>query len=812
MAFYTKTVLLLLCITLLIGCDQQQTSSRELSAFVPQDATWVVKVSNLEVLQNELANNTLLSAFETAVIYKTLNKKGSLLSYIHPKSESVISFTKRNDSVWDYTLATKQDSLLFVIDSVPNKSVETLTYDGIAIQRITLNDTKGFTAIKDSVFIASTSQQQLQRILKGDVPVSGTFEKAFNVLKNNELTTIIPKPTYQFSDGKPHPLANYATMDVILGPNGISASGVALTQDTVPGLLSVFKGQVAQQNDLETVIPNSAIKATSITMSDASLFISNISKYRGDSLRTRKLDLFGATSELGEIELPEGNAVVLKSIDSDLTNDALAASLTELETYRDTPIFQFNDGGIFKSTFHPFVQTDTVSLAFQLDNFFVFAENNSVAQTVISAVKNNTSLAKSSAFENASIQISNASSFLTYGLNNGVSQVISNVFKNEAVSWNPSRELKEFPLALLQFRFDRDFAHIHFICEEATGTKSSGTGISEIFSKTLEDAVMGVPQFFSNHRSGTKNIVVQDITNKLHLLSNNGKTLWTKQLDGAIIGTIHEVDLLRNGRKQMAFTTKNKLFIVDRNGKDVGAFPIKFKDDITQPLSVFDYDNNRKYRFVIVQGKEIFLYDSKGKVVSGFTFKKAKSPIVLPLEHIRIGTKDYILIAEENGKLNILSRTGKSRISVSKNFNFSENRIEREGSSFVVVTQEHEKNSIDTKGKVTVQKLDVAGNYHFATLGNTKVTLDDNLLRINGKLAELPLGIYTAPKIFNVNRKTYITITETQEKKVYVFNKDASLHPNFPVFGTSSAVLEDEKNKVILAVLSGSDQISVYSF
>lgn len=810
MAFYTKICLALLCLPIFIGCNQKRTSTTELSAFVPKDASWVLKTSNLDALQNEVASNTLLSAFTNAALYKILHKEGSLLSYLNPKSESVISLTKRNDSVWDYTVATRQDSLVFVIDSVANKSVETLQYDGISIQRVTLDGVKGFTAVKDSVFIASTSQKQLQYILKGNTPILNTFEKAFKVLKNNELTSIIPQPSFQFAKNETYILADYSSLDVVLGPNGITASGVALAQDSLPKLLSVFEGQVAQQNDLENMIPSSATKALSITLSDASLFISNLKKYRRDSLAPSKLDLFGSASEIGEIELPEGHAVVLKSIDSDLTKDALVASLTLLETYRDTPMYRFDDGGLFKKTFHPFVQTDTLALAFQLDNFFVFAENNTVAQTLISAVKNNTNLAKSAAFENAQTQISNASSFLSYGMNEGVAQVVNNALKNETISLNPSNELSGFSLALLQFRFDRDFAHIHFVCEESSGTTSSATGISEVFSKTLDDAVMGLPQFFSNHRSGTKNIVVQDITNTLHLLSNNGKTLWTKQLEGAIIGKINEVDVLRNGQKQLAFTTKNKLYILDRNGKDMGSFPIQFKDDITQPLSVFDYDNNRKYRFAIVQGKEVLLYDSKGNMVNGFTFKKAKSTIVLPAEHIRIGSKDFILIAEESGKLNILSRTGKSRISVSKTFNFSENRIEQEGSSFVVVTQEHEKNSIDTKGKITTKKLDVANNYHFATLGNTKVTLDDNLLRIDGKLAELPLGIYTKPQLFLANRNVYVAITETQEKKVYLFRKNGTLVNGFPVFGSSAASVSEAKNKVLLTVIGQDNEVVLF--
>jgi hypothetical protein len=208
----------------------------------------------------------------------------------------------------------------------------------------------------------------------------------------------------------------------------------------------------------------------------------------------------------------------------------------------------------------------------------------------------------------------------------------------------------------------------------------------------------------------------------------------------------------------MAFATANKLYMIDRNGKNVSPFPIKFKDLITQPLSVFDYDNNRKYRFVITQGREIYIYDSRGKIVKGFTFKKAASNIVLSPQHGQVDNKGYIAIAEENGKLNLLSR--------------------------------------------------------FAVKGNNKVTLDDNLLRINGKLVTLPFGIYTKPQLFFANKTTYISITETQENKVYVYDTSGSLLKGFPVFGTSIASIAEASKKggIRIVVKGEKNELVGYSF
>jgi hypothetical protein len=280
-------------------------------------------------------------------------------------------------------------------------------------------------------------------------------------------------------------------------------------------------------------------------------------------------------------------------------------------------------------------------------------------------------------------------------------------------------------------------------------------------------------------------------------------------LDSPILGKVQEVDILKNGKKQLAFTTEKNFYILDRNGNAVAPFPMKFKDRVTQPLSVFDYDNKRNYRFIVTQGKEVLMYDSKGKIVKGFTFKKATSTIVLAPQHFRMARKDYILIAEENGTLNILSRVGKSRVSVKKSFNFSTMSIAKEGDNFVVITKENTKESISQTGKITTKKLAVSSNYWFSIKGKTKATLDDYLLRINGKLIELPFGIYTKPEIFTINRTTYITITETQEHKVYVYLKNGDLLAGLPIFGTSKAVIGDANNNGKLNLLVATDASTV---
>jgi hypothetical protein len=517
-------------------------------------------------------------------------------------------------------------------------------------------------------------------------------------------------------------------------------------------------------------------------------------------------------NEVGEISLLDGKAIFIKSIDPDLTQDALARYISEKSEFREITISSFSESQLFEKAFTPLISNIHPVLLFQLDNFFVFSETEAIAQQLITAFINKDCLSNTSYFEKHQSQLSSASSLLLFKMHGAVPTSLSG-FLN---FWGQQEEKfiisNEYALAALQYSYDRDFAHVNFISSEASGTKRTAGAISQHFSIKLKNDLLGEPQFFSNPRSKEKDIVVQDVTNTLHLFSSDGKMLWNQRLDGPILGMVNEVDVHRNGKKQMAFTTQNKLYVIDRNGKDVSPFPIKFKDPITQPLSVFDYDNNRKYRFIITQGKEIYLYDSKGKIVKGFTFNKAESNIVLSPQHLQVGNKDYIALAEENGKLNLLSRRGKSRIKVTKIFKFSEIPIAKEGSSFVVITADNKKESISQSGKVSSQSLDVSSNYSFAIKGNTKVTLDDNLLRINGKLVELPFGIYTQPKMFYANKATYIAITETQEKKVYVYDTAGSLLHGFPVFGTSVAIVTNASKKGELKIVVKGEKNEIIAY
>ena len=779
--------------------------------FVPENAAVVFKIEAFENLQADLKTNSLISKFEKTEPYSFFAKNAVLFDNLHPAEPSLFCVNQINDSLAAYTFIAKQSKNLFRPDSLKNKKIETLKLDDLSFQRITLDQQIAYSAILDSVFVLSSSQQILLDILKGKTERDPTFKKVFNLPSSNEFTALIRGGKVALNDSTKVHYTSWSAMDIALTPESFTATGITLATDTIPQLLNVFENQVPQQNDAPSIIPTDALAAVSFTFNDAEKFQKNLREFRGEKQAVQTTGIFGSVSEVGAIELKTETAIFIKSIDPALTNDALARYVSAKSEFREVGISTFSTPDLFQKTFAPLVNSKKANFVFQLDNFFVFTETEITAQQLISDYQINNTLKNTSFYKETSNDLGTASSLLIFKMQGNFSDSLASFFTGKSSEAIKSISFAEFPLTALQFSFDRNFAHVILSCRESGGSSKNISGnVTEKFNLKLDQPVLGNPQVFDNQNNGG-NVVVQDMANKLYFISESGKILWTKNLGAPVLGAMETVTI--SGHPHLAFATKDAFHILDRNGKEAKGFPITFKDAVTQPLSVFDYDHNLNYRFVIVQGKEVLMYDKAGKAVKGFNFSKAKSTIAQSPVHIRMGNKDYIVIAEENGKLNILNRVGKPRVSVSKSFNFSEIPIAEEDDTFVVITKENTKERISQDGKVTSQKLAVGSTYWFAINGNVKATMDDNLLRINGKLTELPLGLYSRPHIFSVHRNLYTTITETQEKKVYVFDRNGDLLNGFPVYGAGPAGMGEGngKNTKYLVVKGGSDSVILYS-
>jgi hypothetical protein len=356
---------------------------------------------------------------------------------------------------------------------------------------------------------------------------------------------------------------------------------------------------------------------------------------------------------------------------------------------------------------------------------------------------------------------------------------------------------------------DDHIVHVNSILQKSK-SKQSKTQISEAFSLTLSNAILMDPVFVTNHRTKKKDILVQDMDHNLYLISNKGVILWKKKLKGPVLGTVEQVDLYRNGRLQLAFATPNRLYIIDRNGKNVERFPLKFKDEITQPLAIFDYDKQRNYRFLITQNKNLLMYDSKGKSVKGFKYKAAQ-PIGSQPKHFRVRGKDYIVFSAGN-ELKLLDRRGTIRVKVKEPIDFSGEAIYFYNSLFTTTNTKGDLIQVNSKGNVSRQTLGLDAKHDITSSSKTLVTRSENKLSIKSNSVELEYGSYSPPSLFYLRDKIYISITDLQAQKIWLFDSQAKPFASVPVFGTSAIDLANADADAPLEFVTKGDSNSLIMY
>jgi hypothetical protein len=175
------------------------------------------------------------------------------------------------------------------------------------------------------------------------------------------------------------------------------------------------------------------------------------------------------------------------------------------------------------------------------------------------------------------------------------------------------------------------------------------------------------PQLVVNHRTGQKEIFLQDLDNRLYLINASGRILWKLPVREPVLGQAYQIDFYRNGKLQLLFNTRHFLYLIDRNGNFVERFPVSLRSAASGPMALFDYERSRNYRiFIPGEDKRVYVYDKKGNVVPGWKIPKCESPVRGPVKHFTYSGRDYIVFTDTMN-LYILDRKGNVRVRVPEN-------------------------------------------------------------------------------------------------------------------------------------------------
>lgn len=804
-----------LLILLLSACDTFKENA-EMADFIPANTSVIIKTASIDNLINTSNGNTIISKISTAKGYKTIGKSLQQLSQINTAAPMLLCFSNNNNTA-QQTIITTYKAVNFLTDSITKLKTKTITLKNKTVYKTPFNNNVLYSLVKDSLVISSTSKAIILNIIQKKNSLNPAIKTIVNTSAysntnssiivdakhTNLLTSLFINDSIPFSK-----FTNYLAFETDIDDNDIVLNGVTKATDSTNSLINSFKNTLPQENEIAKITPSNANGFLSITFDDFNVFKNNLSLYNKteDTISAPETTLFDNSNEIGVIYEGNNQVVVLRSIDNLSTQEALANEQHKISTYRGVGLYQFSQKDVFANTCAPFINFKDAALYFVLDNFFVFTKTKDDAQNIIANYQNKTTLNSKKYYTKLKTQLSDEASILQVTAPLGLQKLFQ---KNKI----PQTKInfKNYNASALQFIYDTDFAHFNTIIKTAK-TRNYNNSVNEEFNFKLDADVLNAPQFVINYTNRkTKDIVVQDVKNKLYLISNTGKLIWKKQLDGPVLGKIKQLDIYKNGRLQLVFATPHKVYIIPRSGKKVKPFPLKFKNPITQPLSVFDYDKKRNYRLLVTQGKTLSMYDAKGKIVSGFKFKNTKETLLHQPQHFKIRNTDYIVLKTEH-QVYILSRTGQQKITPKSKNSYSKEAFYLNKGLLTTTTKSGDIIRIDHKGNVSKQRTKLSEKHAIDASSKTVVTQKDNKLRIRTNNVELDFGNYTRPKLFYINNKIYVSVTDLQTQKVHLLNSLAKPINNFPVYGNSTIDLDNiDKDRALEFVTKGeSNSIILY--
>lgn len=788
-----KTLLFFLCL-LIINCDNSYEKELNLIDLIPTNPILLVKYNSTRKTNTEVFNKNLnlLINQKTNSISNRFFEDPVLISYHNIGKNNIESIFFSNEK----NIRT-------------NYKIEDSTkYDGYIIKKRTIKDINHFSSVKNGIYMESKSKLLIENTLRSSnhmsTEKSSDLKKLYGISDSNVTIFISEKFSQNLNDFNLSNIFNISEItdwmqyDIEINKNSLTLNGLGILNDSIFKKINLLKNIIPSESKIHKIVPNSfkffERKAYEhyefISSVESETSINELKKITEDSL------LYDV-NEIGSIILENDSILTYSFKKSGLLFQKITKNLKSKYEYRNKEIYEFSRK-IFQTENHlnkysP-LKTNYGTI---IENILILSKNKQSLEKIILNYNNNSTLNKSSNFNNTYNNIPEKSNQL-------------NIYNLDFFQPKLFEEIKlkkeDYPFWISHLSLDGDFVYkTQSITKKEKESNAIGPKI--IFNIKLNNDIYFKPKWVKNYVTKQKELIVQDNKNILYLVSNDGEIIWEKDILSKIVGNVYQVDLYKNGRLQYAFNTEKSLMILDKNGKEVEKLDHKNNIKVLG-LAIFDYDKNKNYRFLICYDNQVKMLDSNMKIVKGFNKNTIKHEITNTPKHFRVGSNDYLVFNTEK-KLYITDRRGNTRVKISENLNISRNEIFLNKNSIFSLDNNNSLNRIDLEGKISKKPLPLESKYLISATNNNLIYISENTLTINKKSIELKYGNYSKPIIFSDN---LFQITNLDENKLYLFKKDGTVVPSFPVFGSSEADITTTKdNKKMVAVCGEKNEILVYS-
>ena len=798
---------LLLASILFYSCNNSDNELISLYSFLPEDSMVIVNINDLDNTKEILDNNKLLPNVLSSI--QEISIQLNLLSKKNSDKKGILSLSNFGKDEIAFTYIRKSNSF----DSIQEDDILKNTY---LKSEIFIEETDGnevHKVIIDEYIISSNKDIILENIIRDFYSKKSNLDSEFNKILN---TTDFDEPfniytkSYNLNSFKkdltemsffPKSNTSWVAYDFKDSLENLYLTGITRISDSINGKISILKNLGSSKTKTDKVIPNSFSTFLTFVINDSQRFIFNFKDYlKFNDLSTENLN-FNSLNIVDEISFVEDQE---KFVILSLVNKEQIDSYFRLENFDDN--FNIKKIDLSEDINILFRNVDSEisgKYAVLLGDLLVITKSLSQIKKIINSQNINDNLGSNEKYLSFKEQKSDSYSFLWIGNNNSINSKIIN-------DYNIDSEV--YPYRSFSGRVNKNIALLEFNLSKAE-IKTSDEDVYTEFFVTFDQEIISDPKWLKNHLNNEFDIAFQDSDNYLNYLTNKGNLNWKKKLSGKIIGDIKQVDIYKNGRQQMMFRTNEKLYLLDRNGNEVKQLSFPINSNFSNiPISIFDYEKNRNYRFLISVDNKINMYDSNGKIVSGFRPPIFESKIINNPVHIRINGKDYIVVQLEDGSLKILDRRGRDRIIVDNKIQYSGNSIYSYLEQFTTTDKLGNLIKIDTKGNLVKENINLSVENFIDIVDNNIVYLNENRLTIKGINVELPFSKFSKPKIFIDSKTTLVSITDLTNNEIYLYRDNGKLLKGFPIKGSSVIDIKDSDNDGKLEIISAIDNFSIVSY
>lgn len=660
---------------------------------IPADVTCLIETKSTHELINQLTRqsliwNSLLSEESCQKAQRGIHYLDSLIT----AHEAIANIIDGNSVYWSFV--REKDALNHLIqfklkeknedtdveaffESVFKKNTSMSTFEAYDIS---INNEKWTACIENGIVYLSSDLSLLESSVNLEKIKSIANNPAYlNLLKLQGEQNALIYFNHQKSNFFDQTLFSQQSMfNAEVQLNEISLNGYSMTDDK--SFFSILKQQPAESIEQITLLPNNPVSIIGVAAGDVKMFEKNTSSRLPETVKEKNEESWRALNDsalynikdealenikgqivLGNYWLEEKPCFItlLKVNDEEKAQQLLKWISDSVYVQNELTLYRVKetDNTLF-SFFNANVNHNYACL---INNALYLLSNKSIADYFVANYSNNLLLSKNVDFMNyADDNLLHETNFVYYEncteiRKTGVSTLFNSIELNtgDEVLSKLSLTAKNFQ-SYIQFRVNGTHA------KEKSTIESNANAL---WTFAADSAIQTDVHVFTNHLTQERELTFQDVNYQVYLISSTGTLLWKKKIDETIQSKIYTVDIFKNGKLQLLFNTENYIHLLDRNGVYVQGFPVKMPAKITSNITLLDYDNNKDYRlFIACVDKKIYNYTLYGVKTDGYVPLKTDANVNLPISYVKVGASDYLVTADEQGKIYVFSRKGEGRI------------------------------------------------------------------------------------------------------------------------------------------------------